>query len=77
MRLMLGEHVRVMWSRLADKRANFIPKLIGPFLEITLLKRRELRELSIPLVLDMMKCELEASGNIKRVSQPPLSLVIL
>ena len=40
MRLMLGKHVRIMWTKLADKKGNFIPNLIGPFLEITLLNRK-------------------------------------
>ena len=40
MRLTMGRHVVSMWHTLSDKKGNFIPNLIGPFLEMTLLKQR-------------------------------------
>ena len=70
----LGKHVVVMWHRLGEKKANFIPALIGPYLQITLLKSRQLRTIALPVVVDMMSCEQQASGNFKRVSSLSLSL---
>ena len=40
MRLTMGRHVVFMWHKLSDKKGNFIPNLIGPFLEMTFLKQR-------------------------------------
>ena len=73
-RVKLGKHVVVMWHRLGEKKANFIPGLIGPYLEITLLKSRQLRTIALPVVVDMMSCEQQASGNFKRVNDLSLSL---
>ena len=39
-RVHIGRHVAAMWHRLAEKKGNFIPDFIGPFLEISLLKDR-------------------------------------
>ena len=67
MRVTVGHHMILMWHKLGEQKANFIPDLIGSFLELTLLRPRELRRYSLPLLLDMMKCEQFASGNFKRV----------
>lgn len=39
-RVHIGRHVAAMWHRLSEKKGNFIPDFIGPFLEISLLKDR-------------------------------------
>ena len=50
MRLMMGKHVLSMWHKLSDKKGNFIPNLIGPFLEITLVRQKGM-SLPLPCVL--------------------------
>ena len=34
----MGTNIVILWHKLGDKQANFIPNMIGQFLEITLLK---------------------------------------
>ncbi|CAI8007599.1 Dedicator of cytokinesis protein 3, partial [Geodia barretti] len=66
-RISLGRHVVSLWHRLGDKKGNFIPNLVKPFLEISLIKHKELRRVSLPLIMDIMECEQRASCNFKRV----------
>ena len=40
MRLTVGRHIVILWHKLRDKKGNFIPNLIGPFLEISLVRQR-------------------------------------
>jgi hypothetical protein len=66
-RLSVGCHVATLWHKLGDKKGSFIPNLVKPFLEISLLKHKELRRVCLPLVMDIMVCEQKASCNFKRV----------
>ncbi len=54
MRLSVGRHVIVMWHKLNERKAQFIPDLIGPLLEMTLIKQPELRRAMLPVVHDIM-----------------------
>uniref|UniRef100_A0A674K0Z6 Dedicator of cytokinesis 4 n=1 Tax=Terrapene triunguis TaxID=2587831 RepID=A0A674K0Z6_9SAUR len=54
--LILGEH-----------KLHFIPALIGPFLEVTLIPQPDLRNVMIPIFHDMMDWEQRRSGNFKQV----------
>ena len=38
-------------------KISFVPSLVGPFLEMTLVPDPELRAMTIPLFFDMMQCE--------------------
>ena len=55
MRLSVGRHVISMWHKLNEQKGNFIPDLIGPFLEMTLIKQRDLRKATLPVVFDVMR----------------------
>ena len=46
---------------------NFIPAMIGPFLEVTLVPQPDLRNVMIPIFHDMMDWEQRRSGNFKQV----------
>ncbi len=46
----------------------FVPTLVGPFLEVTLIPETELRKATLPIFLDMMECENANNGNFKQVS---------
>ena len=55
MRLSVGRHVISMWHKLREQKGNFIPDLIGPFLEMTLVKQHDLRKATLPVVFDVMR----------------------
>ena len=40
MRVQVGRHVVVLWHKLGDKKGNFIPNFVKPFLEMTLIKHK-------------------------------------
>nr|KAG5708357.1 hypothetical protein BaRGS_034388 [Batillaria attramentaria] len=49
--------IRSMWFNLGPNKIKFIPELVGPFLEMTLIPETELRRATIPIFFDMMQCE--------------------
>ncbi|KAL8560337.1 hypothetical protein ACOMHN_006068 [Nucella lapillus] len=49
--------IRSMWFKLGPNKIKFIPELVGPFLEMTLIPEIELRRATIPIFFDMMQCE--------------------
>uniref|UniRef100_A0AAY4E1Y9 Dedicator of cytokinesis 4b n=1 Tax=Denticeps clupeoides TaxID=299321 RepID=A0AAY4E1Y9_9TELE len=50
-----------------EHKLNFIPGMIGPFLEVTLVPQPDLRNVMIPIFHDMLECEQRRSGNFKQV----------
>jgi len=52
---------------LGEHKLHFIPALIGPFLEVTLIPQPDLRNVMIPIFHDMMDWEQRRSGNFKQV----------
>ncbi len=38
-------------------KISFIPEMVGPILEMTLIPETELRKATIPIFFDMMQCE--------------------
>uniref|UniRef100_A0A670JAL4 Dedicator of cytokinesis 4 n=1 Tax=Podarcis muralis TaxID=64176 RepID=A0A670JAL4_PODMU len=52
---------------LGEHKVHFIPALIGPFLEVTLIPQPDLRNVMIPIFHDMMDWEQRRSGNFKQV----------
>ncbi|XP_069043692.1 dedicator of cytokinesis protein 2-like isoform X2 [Lepisosteus oculatus] len=63
MRGVLGATIRDMWNRLGQHKMAFIPDLVGPLLEVTLVPEPELQRLTLPLFYDMMLCEYNIRGN--------------
>lgn len=51
-----------------EHKLNFIPAMIGPFLEVTLVPQPDLRNVMIPIFHDMMDWEQRRSGNFKQVN---------
>uniref|UniRef100_A0A8C2B3Q3 Dedicator of cytokinesis 4b n=1 Tax=Cyprinus carpio TaxID=7962 RepID=A0A8C2B3Q3_CYPCA len=72
MRVMMGCEIFSMWQNLGEHKLNFIPAMIGPFLEVTLVPQPDLRNVMIPIFHDMMDWEQRRSGNFKQVTQIPL-----
>jgi hypothetical protein len=47
----------------------FIPGMVGPILEMTLIPEAELRKATIPIFFDMMLCEYQRNGDFKKVKK--------
>ncbi|KXJ24494.1 Dedicator of cytokinesis protein 1 [Exaiptasia diaphana] len=67
MRQVMGFEIGDMWQNLGDHKKNFIPGLIGPFLEMTLVPETELRKATLPIFFDMIESELLSKGFIQTV----------
>ncbi|XP_070820794.1 dedicator of cytokinesis protein 5 isoform X2 [Chaetodon trifascialis] len=57
MRKTIGFKIRDMWYNLGPHKMKFIPAMVGPILEVTLVPEPELRKATIPIFFDMMQCE--------------------
>ncbi|NWT06378.1 DOCK2 protein, partial [Mionectes macconnelli] len=66
MRAMIGASIRDMWYSLGHRKIEFIPGMVGPILEMTLVPELELRKSTIPIFFDMMLCEHQLTGNFSR-----------
>ncbi|XP_037077483.1 dedicator of cytokinesis protein 1-like, partial [Pollicipes pollicipes] len=60
MRKSTAQEICTMWISLGQHKISFVPSLVGPFLEMTLVPDPELRAMTIPLFFDMMQCEFYA-----------------
>ncbi|XP_066567873.1 dedicator of cytokinesis protein 2 isoform X2 [Amia ocellicauda] len=63
MRGVLGTTIKDMWNQLGLHKMAFIPDLVGPLLEVTLIPEPQLQTLTMPLFYDMMLCEYSLRGN--------------
>ncbi|KAF7653372.1 hypothetical protein LDENG_00083840 [Lucifuga dentata] len=63
MRRLIGFAIRDMWYKLGSHKICFIPGMVGPILEMTLIPEEELRRATIPIFFDMITCEHAHSGN--------------
>uniref|UniRef100_A0A8C1RDA7 Dedicator of cytokinesis 5 n=1 Tax=Cyprinus carpio TaxID=7962 RepID=A0A8C1RDA7_CYPCA len=63
MRKNIGFKLRDMWYNLGQQKMKFIPAMVGPILEATLVPEPELRKATIPIFFDMMQCEHHFSTN--------------
>lgn len=50
------------------QRIHFVPGLVKPFLEVSLIPMAELRKIILPIFFDMMLCDYDVNGNFERVS---------
>ena len=57
MRREMAFEIRSMWFNLGQYKIQFVPSMVGPFLEMTLIPEIELRKATIPIFFDMMQCE--------------------
>ncbi|XP_075236477.1 dedicator of cytokinesis spg [Lycorma delicatula] len=67
MRVLMGFQILSVWSKLGEHKINFIPSMVGPFLEVTLVPEPELRKATLHIFFDMMDCEQRVFGNFKQV----------
>ncbi|XP_078717845.1 dedicator of cytokinesis protein 1-like isoform X3 [Lampetra fluviatilis] len=66
MRRAIGFEIRDMWYNLGPHKIRFIPEMVGPILEMTLIPETELRKATIPIFFDMMQCEYHFNGSFKK-----------
>ncbi|KAM6953621.1 dedicator of cytokinesis 2 [Aplochiton taeniatus] len=66
MRSLIGFSIRDMWYKLGCHKICFIPGMVGPILEMTLIPEEELRRATIPIFFDMMQCEHTHSGKFEK-----------
>lgn len=57
MRVLMGFQILSMWAHLNENKLHFIPLMVGPFLEITLIREPALRKASLSVFYDMIQCE--------------------
>ncbi|CRL05400.1 CLUMA_CG018000, isoform B [Clunio marinus] len=50
-----------MWYNLGEHKIIFIPQMVGPLLEMSMIPEPELRKSTIPIFFDMMQCEFVSS----------------
>uniref|UniRef100_A0A671UKP2 Dedicator of cytokinesis 2 n=1 Tax=Sparus aurata TaxID=8175 RepID=A0A671UKP2_SPAAU len=67
MRRLIGFAIRDIWYKLGSHKICFIPGMVGPILEMTLIPEEELRRATIPIFFDMITCEHSHSGNFHKV----------
>ncbi|XP_065059429.1 dedicator of cytokinesis protein 3-like isoform X2 [Rhopilema esculentum] len=67
MRQIMGMELVDMWENLGPQKKNFIPGLIGPFLQVTLTPEEELRKSTIPIFFDMMQVEFAEERSFRKV----------
>ncbi|OXB54120.1 hypothetical protein ASZ78_002139 [Callipepla squamata] len=66
MRAKIGASIRDMWYKLGHHKIQFIPGMVGPILEMTLVPELELRKSTIPIFFDMMLCEYQLTSSFSR-----------
>lgn len=67
MRVAMGLQILSMWSQLGSNKLHFIPSMVGPFLEVTLVPEKALRKATLSVFYDMMQCEQLARGSFRLV----------
>ncbi|XP_037943777.1 dedicator of cytokinesis protein 3-like [Teleopsis dalmanni] len=67
MRVLMGFQILSMWSQLGEQKLHFIPSMVGPFLEVTLVPEPALRKATLTVFYDMMQCEQSARGSFRLV----------
>jgi hypothetical protein len=55
-RQLMAEHVLGLWSQLGERKAFFVPDaLVGPFQEMALVPLKTVRQLTLPVLFDMLQ----------------------
>lgn len=58
----------VLFPLKGQHKIKFIPEMVGPILEMTLIPETELRKATIPIFFDMMQCEFHSTRSFQMVS---------
>uniref|UniRef100_A0A1I8NGF6 Signaling protein n=1 Tax=Musca domestica TaxID=7370 RepID=A0A1I8NGF6_MUSDO len=60
-----AQEIRKMWFQLGEHKPQFVPQLVEPILEMSMIPEVELRKATIPIFFDMMQCEYYSSRLIQ------------
>lgn len=77
MRVLMGIQVGTLWQSLGRHREHFIPTMIGPFLQLTLVPEEDLRKATLPIIGDMMEYDLKHNGNFEQVRRFVISIYMV
>jgi len=69
--------MRICMCLAGSHKICFIPGMVGPILEMTLIPDEELRRATIPIFFDMITCENAQFGNFQKVHTYSLMTDIL
>lgn len=58
-----------LYFYVGQHQIRFVPEMIGPFLEMTLIPEVELRKATIPIFFDMMQCEFYSQKSPSSIHQ--------
>ncbi|NXP85831.1 DOCK1 protein, partial [Passerina amoena] len=58
--------LKCIFSSKGQHKIKFIPEMVGPILEMTLIPETELRKATIPIFFDMMQCEFHSTRSFQR-----------
>ncbi|XP_037077735.1 dedicator of cytokinesis protein 3-like [Pollicipes pollicipes] len=67
MRLLMGFELLAMWGLLGEHKSQFVPALVGPLLELTLIPALELRTATLPVFYDLIEVEQVTRGSFRQV----------
>ncbi|CAG0893401.1 unnamed protein product, partial [Darwinula stevensoni] len=67
MRIPMGHQLLSIWSKLDNHKIEFVPQMVGPILEVTLIPEQGLRKDFLPVFIDMMDCEFNIKGTKQQV----------
>ncbi|XP_074603894.1 dedicator of cytokinesis spg isoform X2 [Brevipalpus obovatus] len=67
MRVLMGFLILSMWEKLGNHKSSFIPSMVAPFLEVTLVPEKELRKATLLIFYDMIDAEYKSNGSFKQV----------
>ncbi|NXD65048.1 DOCK1 protein, partial [Eolophus roseicapillus] len=56
---------KCIFSLKGQHKIKFIPEMVGPILEMTLIPETELRKATIPIFFDMMQCEFHSTRSFQ------------
>lgn len=65
-------YLRAIISLKGQHKIKFIPEMVGPILEMTLIPETELRKATIAIFFDMMQCEFHSTRSFQMVSEAVL-----
>lgn len=67
MRVLMGQQVEALWHLLGKRKEHFIPSMVGPFLELTLVPEVDVRRVTLPVIYDMIEWDQRLRRNFKQV----------
>lgn len=58
-----------------EHKVHFVPTMVGPFLEVTMVPEADLRKATLNIFFDMMQTEEKIRGNFKAVCRQQCTFI--